>query len=143
MIGLYGSSPKVKCREGMYGASQLIAELQISSRDRVSISPRSCVNFARSVQAEIVCRFRRDRVSISPGDRLEFVGDRLKFEKSSPRWRIVGREEIEEMKEGSTEIGRQKSKTGHIATCQDMLPVDSPVDRWRRPVDRCARHAQG
>ena len=53
----------------MCGASQLIAELQVPSRDRVSISP---------------------------GDRLEFVGDRLRFEKSSPRWRIVGREEIEE-----------------------------------------------
>ena len=36
------------------------------SRDRVSISPRSCVNFIRSTQAEIVCRFRRDRVSILP-----------------------------------------------------------------------------
>ena len=45
-------------------------------------------------------------MSISPGDRLELVGDRLRFEKSSPRWRIVGREEIEEMEEGSTEIGR-------------------------------------
>ena len=89
-------------------------------RDRVSISPRSCVDFV-----EIVCRFRpvrasRDRVSISPrscvdspGDRLEFVGDRLRFEKSSMRWRIIGREEIEEMEEGSTEMGRQKSKTTH------------------------------
>ena len=82
VIDMYESSPKVKCREGMCGASQLIAEVQIPSRDRVSISPRSCVDFVRSAQA--------DRVSISPGDRLEFVGDRLKFEKSSPRWRIVG-----------------------------------------------------
>ena len=90
MIGMYGSSPKVKCREGMCGASQLIAELQIPSRDRVSISPRSCVDFVRSAQAEIVCRFCRDRMSISPSDKLEFVGDRLRFGKSSPRWRIVG-----------------------------------------------------
>ena len=90
MISMYGSSPKVKCREGMYSASQLIAELKVSRRDPVSISPRSCIDFVRSAQAEIVCRFRRDRVSISPGDRLEFVGDRLRFEKSSPRWRIVG-----------------------------------------------------
>ena len=43
------------------------------SRDRVSISPRSCVAFVRSAQAEIVCRFRRDRVPISPGDILEFI----------------------------------------------------------------------
>ena len=86
MIGMYGSSPKVKYREGMCGASQLIAELQIP---------------------------RRDRVSISPGDRLEFVGDRLRFEKSSPKWRIIGRKEIEEMEEGSTEIRRQRSKMAH------------------------------
>ena len=63
-----------------------------SSRDHMSISPRSCVNFVRSAQAEIVCRFRWDRVSISPGDILEFIGVRLRFRISSPRWRIVGRE---------------------------------------------------
>ena len=72
--------------------SSCIAKLKVPSRDRVSISPRSYVDFVWSAQAKIVCRFRRDRVSISPGDRLEFVGDRLRFEKSSPRWRIVGRE---------------------------------------------------
>ena len=65
------------------------------SRDRVSISLRSCVDFVRSAQAEIVCRFLRDSVSISP----EFVGVRLGFEKSSPRWRIVGREEIAQRSE--------------------------------------------
>ena len=66
VIGMYGSSPKVKCRECMCGAFQWIAELQIPSRvvcrfrrDRVSISSgarklRSCVDFA-----EIVCRFRQ------------------------------------------------------------------------------------
>ena len=71
VIGMYGNSPKVKCREGMYDVFQWIAELKIS--------PRSCVDFVRCAQAEIVCRFRRDRVSISPGDRLGFVGDRLRF----------------------------------------------------------------
>ena len=76
--------------------SSWIAELKVPSRDRVSISLRSCVDFVRSAQAKIVCQFRQDRVSISPGDRLEFVGDGLRFEKSLPRWRIVGREEIEE-----------------------------------------------
>jgi len=65
--------------------SSWIAELKVPSRDCVSISSRSCFDFVLSAQAEIVCRFRRDRVSISPGDRLEFVGDRLRFEKSSPR----------------------------------------------------------
>ena len=59
MIGMYGSSPKVKYWEGMCGAFQWIAELQIPSRDRVSISPRSCVDFVRCAQAEIVCRFRQ------------------------------------------------------------------------------------
>ena len=92
LVGSYGISPKVKCREGMCGASQLIVELKVPRRDRVSISSRSCVDFI-----EIGCRFRperssRDRVSISPGDRLEFVRDRLRFEKSSPRWRIIGKE---------------------------------------------------
>ena len=67
MIGIYGSSPKVKCREGMCGASQLITELQIPSQNRVSISLRSCVDFVRSEQAEILCRFHRDRVLISSG----------------------------------------------------------------------------
>ena len=59
MIGMYGSSPKVKCREGMCGIFQWIAELQIPSRDRVSISPRSYVDFT--------------------SDRLGYVGDRLRF----------------------------------------------------------------
>jgi len=45
------------------------------SRDCVSISPRSCVDFVRSAQAEIVCWFCRDRVSISPDDILEFGSD--------------------------------------------------------------------
>jgi len=49
--------------------------------DRVSISfgalkPRLCVDFA-----EIACRFRQ-----------VFIGFRLRFEKSSPRWRIIGKE---------------------------------------------------
>ena len=47
MIGMYENSPKVKCREGMYSASQLILSYRF--------------------QVEIVCRFRRDRVSISSG----------------------------------------------------------------------------
>ena len=87
VIGMYENSSKVKCREAMCDVFQWIAELKDSK-------PRSCVNFA-----EIVCRFRlvrasRDRVSISPGDRLGYVGDRLRFGKSSPRWRIVGEREV-------------------------------------------------
>ena len=35
------------------------------------------------------------------------------------------------MEEGSTEIGRQRSKTTHLAG-QDKLSVDRTVDRWRR-----------
>ena len=57
VIGRYENSPKVKCREGMYDVFQWTAELKIPSRDRVSISPRSCVDFVRCAQAEIVCRF--------------------------------------------------------------------------------------
>ena len=95
MISMYESSPKVKLGKACVVHSSWIAELKVPSRDRVSISPRSCVDFVRSAQAEIVCLFRRERVSISPDDRLEFVEDRLRFGKSSPRWRIVGREEIE------------------------------------------------
>ena len=36
------------------------------SRDRVSILPRSCVDFIQSAQTEIVCRFHQDRGSILP-----------------------------------------------------------------------------
>ena len=79
MFGMYENSPKVKYKEGMCGAFQWIAELQIPSRDCVSISPRSRIDFVRCVQAKIVCQFRRDRVSISSGDRLGYVGDRLRF----------------------------------------------------------------
>ena len=71
-------------------------------RDRVSISfrvlkPRSCVDFA-----EIVCRFHQ-----------VFVRVRLRFEKSSPRWKIVRREEIDEIKEieeDSTETESQREQ---------------------------------
>ena len=49
-------------------------------------------------------------MSISPGDRLKFVGDQLRYGKSSPRWRIEGREEIEETSEDSTEIENQKEQ---------------------------------
>ena len=63
-------------------------------RDRMSISfralkPRSCFDFA-----EIVCRICQ-----------VFVGVRLSFEKISPRWRIVGREEIKKIEEDSTNTG--------------------------------------
>ena len=84
VIGMYGSSPKVKCRKGMCGAFQWIAELKIPSRDRVSISPRSCVDFVRCAQAEIVCRFRQ----VIDWGMLE-IGSDLK--KSLPKWRIIGR----------------------------------------------------
>ena len=66
VIGMYESSPKVK-RGGpithIVGKAcamffQWIAELKIPSRDRMSISPRSCVDFVWCAQAEIVCRFR-------------------------------------------------------------------------------------
>ena len=81
-------------------------------------------------QAEIVCRFRRDRVSISLRSlksrscvnfakivcrfRQVFVGVRLRFRKSSPRWRIIGREKIEEIEAVSTEVRNQRSKTSAL-----------------------------
>ena len=67
-----------------------------------------CNQFRLFGQVEIVCRFRGDRVSISSGAlkpkscvdfteivcrfRQVFVGVRLRFEKSSLKWRIVGSE---------------------------------------------------
>ena len=54
-------------------------------------------------------------MSISPCDRLEFVGDRVRFEKSSLRWRIIGGEEIEEMEEGRTEIENQSGDCKNFA----------------------------
>ena len=63
-----------------------------------ALKSRLCVNFI-----EIVRRFCQ-----------AFVGVRLRFEKSSPRWRIVRREEIEEIEEDSTEIGNQSSKNSAL-----------------------------
>ena len=55
-----------------------------------------------------------DRTGLT--DRLEFIGDRLRFEKSSLRCIIVGIEEIEETSEDSTEISRlREQKTAHAA----------------------------
>ena len=94
MFGMYGSSPKVK-RGGpithIVGKAcatffQWIAELRIPSRDRVSISPRSCVDFVRCAQAEIVCRFRQviDWGTLEIGSDLENLrrgGELLEREK--------------------------------------------------------------
>ena len=66
-------------------------------------------------------------MSIFPGDILMFVRVRLRFEKSSPRWEIVGREEIEKIEEGSTEIGRQRERTTHCNRPR-QVPVDRMVD---------------
>ena len=125
--------------------SSWIAELQISSRDCVSVSPRSCVDFARSAQAEIVYRFRpertsRDHVSISPGDRLEFVGDQLRFEKSSPRWRIVGRErksrkstttrkQMRRISSSSSRTTGRPDRSTDVHQRAQAVAVDRPVDR--------------
>ena len=97
---------------------------------------RSSVNFA-----QIVCRFRlerssRDRVSISPRSCVNFarcsIGVRLRFEKSSSRWRIIGREEIKEIEEDSM---RPKVKGSKNDACS--RPRQNPVNR---PVDRrCSR----
>ena len=59
VIGRYENSSKVKCREDMCDVFQWTAEPKTPSRDRVSISPRSCVDFVWCAQAEIVCRFRQ------------------------------------------------------------------------------------
>ena len=77
-------------------------------------------------------------MSISPSDKLEFVGDRLRFEKSLPRWRIVGREEIEEMEKGSTEIGRQRSMTAHCSRpgYAPGRPPGRSVEKVGRPPGR-------
>jgi len=53
-------------------------------------------------------------VSISPGNILEFVRVRLRFEKSSPKWRIV-----EEIEEDSTEIGSKRGARTAYAAGQD------------------------
>jgi len=73
-------------------------------------------------------------VSILPGDRLEFVGDRLRFVKSSPRWRIVRREEIEEMEEGSTRD--RKIKEQDDALKQAKLAPGQPHGRLMEKAGR-------
>jgi len=102
--------------------------------DRVSISfralnPRSSVDFV-----EIVCRFRQNRVSISPGVRWSST----QIWKSSPRWRIIGWEEIKYIKKFfkligrySRDIGSQKERGGSL----QHVPEQGPVE-WR------ARRAQ-
>ena len=91
-------------------------------------------------------------MSISPGDGLGYVGDRLRFEKSSPRWRIVEREEIEEMEEmeeDSTEIERQRNKERRMEqaicapgrypsrpACTRRSGRPAPVDRLKWPCSR-------
>ena len=144
-----------------------IAELKISSRDRVSISPRSCVDFVRCAQAEIVCRFRRDRVSISPGNRLGYVGDRLRFERifvevencwgrKSSRKSTKKTRKFSSSKTGSAvdRPGRPHVHSVHrvrersppsrphcltvIAQVSVGHPVDRAVNRWMGSVDRKA-----
>ena len=135
---MYGSSPKVKYREGMCGAFQWIAELQIPSRDRVSISPRSCVDFVRCAQAEIVCRFRRDRMSISPGDRLGYVAVRLRFgeiftevENCRKREEVV--EEVDDV------ISSQRNQHSRRTVDRPGRPSAEAAERSTGPVDRSAR----
>ena len=102
------------------------------SRDRVSISPRSCVNFVRSAQAEIVCQFHQ-----------MFVGVQLIFEKSSAMWRIIRKEEIKEIaqrpeaKGAKTELaaGQIRSRSTGVYDVHRRGPVDRAVDRGLRTVD--------
>ena len=125
MFGMYESSPKVKCREGMCGAFQWIAELQIPSRDRVPISPRSCVDFVRARKprscvdfAEIVCRFRQ----VIDWGTLEIGSD---LEKSSPRWRIIGRERKSTMSSSKNQQ-QQLEESAESAGERSTGPVDRP-----------------
>ena len=86
MIGMYGSSPKVKCREGMCDASQLIAELKLEAYNsywslvRLQVATTKLnLDMVRSVKINctcigdsfegtcFVCWPSRDRVSISFG----------------------------------------------------------------------------
>ena len=71
-------------------------------------------------------------MSISLGDRLEFagVGSDLKI---FTVVEFVGREEIDEVEEGSTEIGRQRSKNRCIEAGREESgrPPGQPVDRAR------------
>ena len=142
---------------------QWIAELKTLSRDRVSISPRSCVDFVWCAQAEIVCRFRRDRVSISPGDRLGYVGDRLRFGNLHRGGELLERERViaEEVEEDRRRVSsdrrgsrRQKDEKEAAAKQHNSSRTGCAVDRPGRPpaasgtrstgaVDRRAQRAQG
>jgi len=118
---------------------QWIVEPKIPSRDRVSISPRSCVDFDRCAQAEIVCRFRRDRVSISPGDRLGFVGCRLRFwnlrrgGELLERGRFVLRKMTRTVKglsrKSATRDDGRNSSRKQAAAAKQVLRSTGPVDR--------------
>ena len=124
---MYGSSPKVKCREGMCDVFQWIAELQIPSRDRVLISPRSCVDFA-----EIVCRF----CQVIDWGTLEIGSDFL--EKI-----FTEVENCRGRKSKSRRNGIQKSAAAETAEQKYGRPARSTVGRSSGSVDRRARrHAQ-
>ena len=84
---------------------------------------RSCVKFDRSAQAEIVCRFRRYRVSISSGVRWS----------SAKIWKIFT--EVENCRERGAKVDRgrqyrhQKSKGAKTALKQAWTETGRPVDK--------------
>ena len=90
-------------------------------------------------QAEIVCRSRRDRVSISPGNRLGYVGDRLRF------GRIFAEVENCWGRKSSRKSTKKTRTFSSSKTVAAVLPAGarstgrSTVGRSRRTVDRPGR----
>ena len=135
MIGMYGSSPKVKCREGMCNIFQGQLRYRFQAeivcrfcRDRVSISsgtrkPRLCVDFA-----EIVCRFRK----VIDWSSFEIGSDLKNHHQGGELWER-GDRGVEKV---STEIENQGARNDALEQARFVLPVSRPVDRWRRPVGR-------
>ena len=90
-----------------------------------------------------MCRFRRDRVSISPGDRLEFVGDRLRFgEIFTEVENCRKREEVERVRLRSRNSAIQQQLKQQLQQAHGR-PVRSTVGRSSRTIDRPVdRHAR-
>ena len=118
--------------------SSWIAKLKVPSRDRVSISPRSCVDFVWSAQAEIVCRFRQ----VIDWSSLEIGSDLRNLHRDGELWER-GDRGVEEV---STEIESQGARNGALERARlcsrSAARSTGGEGRSARLVDRRARRAQ-
>ena len=131
----------------MSGAFQWTDELKTPSRDRVSISPRSCADFVWCAQAEIVCRFHQVidwgslEIGSDFGKNLRRGGELLERENIAKEVDMDSRGVVEVIAKEVDDERRRKQQQKIAAAAGNRL-VGRPV-RSTGPVDRRAQHAQG